>query len=65
MSIYNGFLFCFAGIFEKWIRPPRGGEFDFNDLDEPPPSRVIETYSIITTTANEMVGAIYERTFTG
>ena len=54
-------FFCFAGIYEKWIRPPKSGEFDFADLDEPPPSRVVETFSIITTTANAMVAAIHDR----
>ena len=54
-------FFCFAGIYEKWIRPPKSGEFDFGDLDEPPPSRVVETFSIITTTANAMVAAIHDR----
>jgi putative SOS response-associated peptidase YedK len=54
-------FFCFAGIYEKWIRPPREGEFEFNDFDEPPPSRVIETFSIITTEANDMVFAVHER----
>lgn len=55
-------FFCFAGIFEKWVRPPKSGEFIFDtDLDAPPPSQVIETFSIITTTANAMVGAVHER----
>jgi putative SOS response-associated peptidase YedK len=54
-------FFCFAGIYEKWIRPPKSGGFDFGDLDEPPPSQVVETFSIITTTANKMVAAIHDR----
>ncbi len=54
-------FFCFAGIYEKWIRPPKEGEFEFNDLDETPPSREVETFSIITTTANAMVAAIHDR----
>jgi putative SOS response-associated peptidase YedK len=53
--------FCMAGLWERWIKPPVRGEFNFNDLDEPPPSRVIETFSIITTTANPMVAAVHER----
>jgi len=32
--------FCMAGLWNKWIKPPRIGEFDFNDLDETPASRV-------------------------
>jgi putative SOS response-associated peptidase YedK len=54
-------FFCMAGLWERWIKPPVRGEFNFNDLDEPPPSRVIETFSIITTTANPMVAAVHER----
>jgi putative SOS response-associated peptidase YedK len=50
-----------AGLWERWIKPPRSGELEFNDLDETPPSRVIETFSIITTTANPMVAAVHER----
>jgi len=50
-----------AGLWDRWIKPPVRGEFNFNDLDEPPPSRVIETFSIITTTANPMVAAVHER----
>ena len=54
-------FFCFAGIYEKWIRPPKSGEFEFNDLDETPPSREVETFSIITTTANKMVASVHDR----
>ena len=54
-------FFCMAGLWERWIKPPAHGEFEFNDLDEPPPSRVIETFSIITTEANPMVAAVHER----
>jgi putative SOS response-associated peptidase YedK len=54
-------FFCMAGLWERWIKPPARSEFEFNDLDETPPSRVIETFSIITTTANPMVSAVHER----
>ena len=61
-SLRDNSFFCFAGIFDKWLCPPKSGEFIFDtDLDAPPPSQVIETFSIITTTANEMVGAVHER----
>lgn len=53
--------FCMAGLWERWIKPLRVGEFEFNDLDEAPASRTIETFSIITTEANPMVGAVHER----
>jgi putative SOS response-associated peptidase YedK len=54
-------FFCMAGLWERWIKPPARSEFEFNDLVETPPSRVIETFSIITTTANPMVSAVHER----
>jgi len=54
-------FFCMAGLWEKWIKPPARGEFDFTDLDEPQPSRVIETFTIITTEANPMVARVHER----
>jgi putative SOS response-associated peptidase YedK len=54
-------FFCMARLWERWIKPPARGEFEYNDLDETPPSRVIETFSIITTMANPMVAAIHER----
>jgi putative SOS response-associated peptidase YedK len=54
-------FFCMAGLWERWVKPPVRGEFEFNDLDEPPQSRVIETFSIITTAANPMVAAVHER----
>jgi putative SOS response-associated peptidase YedK len=50
-----------AGLWERWIKAPAHGEFDFNDLDEPPPSRVIETFTIITTKANPLVASVHER----
>jgi putative SOS response-associated peptidase YedK len=55
-------FFCMAGLWERWIKQPERGEFSFdNDGDTPPPSRLIETFSIITTTANPMVAAVHER----
>ncbi len=55
-------FFCMAGIWGKWIKPPARGEFAFDDEgDTPAPSRVFETFSIITTEANPMVAAVHER----
>ena len=55
-TLKGGRLFCFAGLWERWIRPPRAGEFQFDDGgDEPPPSQVLETFTIITVAANEMM----------
>jgi putative SOS response-associated peptidase YedK len=54
-------FFCMAGLWERWIKPPARGEFEFNELDETPPRRMIDTFSIITTEANPMVAAVHER----
>jgi putative SOS response-associated peptidase YedK len=55
-------FFCMAGLWERWIKPPVRGEFILDDEgDTPAPSRVVETFSIITTTANPMVAAVHER----
>jgi putative SOS response-associated peptidase YedK len=58
----NKSFFCMAGLWERWIKPPPYGEFIFDDEgDTPAPSRVIETFTIITTSANPMVAAVHER----
>ncbi len=55
-------FFCMAGLWERWIKPPSSGEFIFDDDgDKPAPSRVIETFTIITTTPNKMTAAIHDR----
>jgi putative SOS response-associated peptidase YedK len=56
----NGF-FCMAGLWEKWIRPPRSGELDLGNGDEPAKSQTVETYTVITTTPNSMVAAVHNR----
>lgn len=65
-TMQDGAVFCFAGLWERWIRPRQTGEFDFDDDgdgdgDEPPASRVVESFSIITTTPNAMVAAVHDR----
>jgi putative SOS response-associated peptidase YedK len=60
-TVRDNSIFCFAGTHDKWIHPPRSGEFEFDDLDEPPPKQVIETFSISTTSANKMAAAVHER----
>lgn len=61
-TMKDGGLFCFAGLWERWIRPPKSGEFVFDDeAGQPQPSRIVESFSIITTTANTMVSAIHYR----
>lgn len=55
-------VFCFAGLWDRWIRPPREGEFVLSDDgDTAEPSRTVETFSIITTAANKMVARVHDR----
>lgn len=55
-------LFCFAGLWDRWIRPPQSQEILIDDEgDAPQPSRVVETFTMITTTPNEMAAAIHYR----
>jgi putative SOS response-associated peptidase YedK len=61
-TMKDGGFFCFAGLWEKWIRPPKEQEFLIDDVgDVPQPSRVVETFTIITTTPNKMAAAIHDR----
>lgn len=49
----DGGFFCMAGLWEKWIRPPRSGELNLDDT-EPTASQVVETFTVITTMPNRM-----------
>jgi len=61
-TMRDGGLFCFAGLWEKWIRPPQAQEFLIDDdRDAPQPSRVLETFTILTTGANDMVRPVHDR----
>jgi len=56
----DGAYFCFAGIWERWQRPPITGELDFGEpLDSRPVE--LETFSILTTTANAVVAPVHDR----
>ena len=53
-------VFCFAGLWERWERPPaRQGEL-FTDAFEGP-SPVLETFTILTQPPNDLVGAYHDR----
>jgi putative SOS response-associated peptidase YedK len=56
----SGEPFCFAGLWEKWIKPPTPGPPD-TDLEEPPPSQTVESLTIITTQANQTMAPLHHR----
>lgn len=49
-----------AGLWEKWIRPPRVGELNLDETG-PAASQVVETFTVITTDSNPMVAAVHNR----
>jgi putative SOS response-associated peptidase YedK len=60
IMLKSGQPFCFAGLWERWIRPPSTGNFD-TDLDEPPPSETIESFTIITKPASATIAPLHDR----
>jgi len=52
--------FCFAGLWEKWIKPPSRDHAD-TDLDKAPPSETIESFTIITRAANAAIAPLHDR----
>jgi len=56
----SGEPFCFAGLWEKWIKPP-SSEAQDTDLEEAPPSQTIESFTIITTQADETMASLHTR----
>lgn len=53
-------LFCFAGLWERWERPPaRQGELFADSFEAPPP--ILETFTILTQRPNALVGAYHDR----
>ncbi len=60
-TMKGGGFFCMAGLWEKWIRPPRTDELALDDPDQVSASQMIETFTIITTEPNPMVAAVHNR----
>ena len=56
----SGEPFCFAGLWDKWGKPPSLESAD-TDLDEAPPSETIESFTIITQPANESIAPLHDR----
>ena len=53
-------LFCFAGLWERWERPPAKQAELFADTFKAPPS-VLETFTILTTSPNPNVEPFHDR----
>ena len=60
VMLQSGEPFYFAGLWERWVRPPSSGQPD-TDLPEAPPSQTIESFTIITTQANAAVAPLHDR----
>jgi len=60
VMLKSGEPFCFAGLWERWIKPLSLGQPD-TDLEEPPPSQTVESFTIITTQANETIAPLHHR----
>ena len=64
----SGAPFCFAGLWERWIRPTTAGQPD-SDLDEADQvsglsvsaSQCVESFAIITTQANKTIAPLHHR----
>lgn len=53
-------VFCFAGLWERWERPPTRQEELFADTFDAP-SLVLETFTILTQPPNDLVGEYHDR----
>jgi putative SOS response-associated peptidase YedK len=60
IMLKSGEPFCFAGLWERWIKPPSSGQPD-TDLEEAPPSQTVESFTIITTQANAAIAPLHDR----
>ena len=61
-TLKDGGLFCFAGLWDKWIsRPQTPGRPAGNGDDAPQPGSILETFAILTTAPNELAAQIQDR----
>lgn len=56
----SGVPFCFAGLWERWIKPPSRHRAE-TDLAEAPPSETVESFTIITRAANDAIAPLHDR----
>jgi putative SOS response-associated peptidase YedK len=60
VMLKSGEPFCFAGLWDRWVKPPVAGKFD-TDLDEAPASETIDSFTIITRAANAAIASLHDR----
>jgi putative SOS response-associated peptidase YedK len=60
VMLKSGSPFFFAGLWDRWIKPPSRENAD-TDLDEAPPSETIDSFTVITRAANEAIAPLHER----
>jgi putative SOS response-associated peptidase YedK len=60
VMLKSGEPFCFAGLWDRWVKPPAAGKFD-TDLDEAPASEAIDSFTIITRAANAAIAPLHDR----
>ena len=60
VMLKSGEPFCFAGLWDRWVKPPAAGKFD-TDLDEAPASETIDSFTIITRAANAAIAPLHDR----
>ena len=53
-------MFCMAGVWDRWTHPHLDGELGLDDTG-PNLSQVIESFTIIQTKPNAMVGEVHDR----
>lgn len=56
----DGALFCFAGLWERWQRPPAKQSEMFAEEFELPPA-VLETFTILTCEPNDLLAQYHDR----
>jgi len=62
ITLKNRKPFCFAGLWHRDVKPAGTGETVVNDVDdEPPASRVVDSFVIVTTAANDFMRPIHHR----
>jgi len=60
IMLKSGEPFFFAGLWDRWVKPPSLDNYD-SDLAEAPPSETVESFTIITQPANAAISPLHDR----